>query len=901
MLTLLTITQEKDKQTHKIEKLKTFHPLNETPNKKQKTKHNNTNKQITQPNIKQFTTPEKFQPNNQQSYKHETPIQKQTINKIHKTPITTSKQLFTIINNNNIIPKTIPLEDDIGKLGLMWPRGIANMHDAAPLLHSYSDNGCPVNCGNNWTKDHIIASLKRGAHISAKGKEARQCLINETETKIKEGFAKKIKWKDIKNNIPPNLKISPIAMIPHKSRKYRAILDLSFQLRLNGKQMPSVNSATNKLAPQKAMAGLGEALRRFIFTMAHNYNKDQPFKFAKCDIKDGFWRMVVHQQDAWNFCYTIPPATKNTPLDDLEIVIPDSLQMGWCESPPLFCAATETARDVIQFLIENNLPEMTPHAMEKQMMQNNKLHIHTKPTKSATTITEVYVDDFCAGTNNLEYKHLLQLSRAILHGIHSIFPPTAITNHNGGDPISEKKMLAGDGTWSYQKEILGWILDGENFTIFLPPEKTKKIVKQIKTIANKSSCNLNDFQKMAGKLNHAAIGIPAGKGLFSPIYYTMRGDPKLIIITPQLKQALLDWCTLIQRLSTRPTIVMELVPSAPWYVSYVDAAGSGVGGVWISGTNIIKPYVWRMQWPADITKNIVSFSNPKGTITNSDLEMAGVLLAWLVLEQIAPKSLQFSTVGIFCDNTPAVSWSNRLQSSKSVVAGHLLRVLALRQHTHRSSPCLTVSIAGVLNIMADQASRSFEKAQYTNTNDSFLTVFSKTFPLQSNSWSEYHLNNKLFSRVTSCLRGKPLTMASWLAIPGQEKNIGLTGKPTQPTSSKNPISNHAPTTNPSSLLQPSLQGCGLATTATAVLSQFKPLETRYQPSQRPSNWLDFKAQSSKHKALTKSQWDGLWKDSNAKTPSQFPSSLYQLKYHKNVDEQEQHQAVPNSKPLGTSH
>jgi hypothetical protein len=71
--------------------------------------------------------------------------------------------------------------------------------------------------------------------------------------------------------------------------------------------------------------------------------------------------------------------------------------------------------------------------------------------------------------------HLLQLSRAILHGIHSIFPPPSISKHCGSDPILEKKMKQGDGQWKYQKEVLGWILDGKAFTIFLPPDKSKKI------------------------------------------------------------------------------------------------------------------------------------------------------------------------------------------------------------------------------------------------------------------------------------------------------------------------------------------------------------------------------------------------------------------------------------------
>jgi hypothetical protein len=42
---------------------------------------------------------------------------------------------------------------------------------------------------------------------------------------------------------------------------------------------------------------------------------------------------------------------------------------------------------------------------------------------------------------------------------------------------------------------------------------------------------------MAGNLQHASFGIPGGKGLFSPIYNAMQGDPKDIIITQILKQA----------------------------------------------------------------------------------------------------------------------------------------------------------------------------------------------------------------------------------------------------------------------------------------------------------------------------------------------------------------------------
>ena len=58
-------------------------------------------------------------------------------------------------------------------------------------------------------------------------------------------------WDNIKDNPPEELKISPIAMIPHKSQLFQAIMDLSFALRFKkGELPPSVNKFSVKTAPQ---------------------------------------------------------------------------------------------------------------------------------------------------------------------------------------------------------------------------------------------------------------------------------------------------------------------------------------------------------------------------------------------------------------------------------------------------------------------------------------------------------------------------------------------------------------------------------------------------------------------------------------------------------------------------
>ena len=84
------------------------------------------------------------------------------------------------------------------------------------------------------------------------------------------------------------------------------------------------------------------------------------------------------------------------------------------------------------------------------------------------TLLEVYVDEFVAMSNNTSHAHLLQISHAMLHGIHAIFHPTAVTGRNGFDPVSLSKLDELEGKWEHGKEILGWIMDGLNGTIQLP-------------------------------------------------------------------------------------------------------------------------------------------------------------------------------------------------------------------------------------------------------------------------------------------------------------------------------------------------------------------------------------------------------------------------------------------------
>ena len=98
-------------------------------------------------------------------------------------------------------------------------------------------------------------------------------------------------WDDIKDNPPEELKVSPIAMIPHKSGAFRAILDLSFSIRLaSGYDVPLVNESSVKTAPSGAIDQLGHSLMQIIHAVVQA-DKDAKIFMAKWDVKDGCWQL----------------------------------------------------------------------------------------------------------------------------------------------------------------------------------------------------------------------------------------------------------------------------------------------------------------------------------------------------------------------------------------------------------------------------------------------------------------------------------------------------------------------------------------------------------------------------------------------------------------------------------
>jgi hypothetical protein len=69
----------------------------------------------------------------------------------------------------------------------MYPRDEVLNHPAGPDLLQYALDGCPDDCGDDWTLEQPEAAILNGAHASANIPEAAAACKKEALERVKEG------------------------------------------------------------------------------------------------------------------------------------------------------------------------------------------------------------------------------------------------------------------------------------------------------------------------------------------------------------------------------------------------------------------------------------------------------------------------------------------------------------------------------------------------------------------------------------------------------------------------------------------------------------------------------------------------------------------------------------------
>ena len=144
---------------------------------------------------------------------------------------------------------------------------------------------------------------------------------------------------------------------------------MSFSLKLTPHGcVPSVNENSKETDPGDAMGQIGHVLLRLIHAFAEAPDGANIFQ-AKWDIKDGLWRLDCKEGEEWDFCYVL----LHKPGIPIILVVPTSLQMGWIESPPYFCAVPETGRDVAEQYIDTPVGSLAEHTFVELTEVNSEI------------------------------------------------------------------------------------------------------------------------------------------------------------------------------------------------------------------------------------------------------------------------------------------------------------------------------------------------------------------------------------------------------------------------------------------------------------------------------------------------------------------------------------------------
>ncbi len=324
-------------------------------------------------------------------------------------------------------------------------------HPAGPFLQRLSNSGVPApSSATPWTlqqKDDVFA---RGPRVSA-NRLFRNFLHADMLDYVRKGFWVVLPYSVVRHL--PHLKLAPSGVVPQRERRPRPIMDYTFT---------GVNTHSLPLAPHHSMQ-IGNTLPRILQRLAYANPSFSPPQLMRFDLSDGYDRVHLAPEAALELAVVLPGPHRK-PL----IGIPLSLPMGWALSPPYFCAFMETAADLAN---ESILQQLTfVHPLEETSQRPDipvprdsaflPTYVHPPGPCSPVLLNyvDIYIDDFIAIAQQPTLRHTLH------HTINSILEifrdkPHLEDNALHHHIISDTKMRKGDVAWSSQKNILGWLLD----------------------------------------------------------------------------------------------------------------------------------------------------------------------------------------------------------------------------------------------------------------------------------------------------------------------------------------------------------------------------------------------------------------------------------------------------------
>ena len=620
-------------------------------------------------------------------------------------------------------------------------------HPANELLDDLRREGAPVQLkSTDLSLEERDAAMEYGSHGSCS--RGLNFIGKELVDFVQKGFYVVLPYDDVREL--KGLRLSPMGLVPQRDRRDRIVVDYSFY---------GLNEDTVPLAPDSMQ--FGRALQRVLQRLYDADPKHGPVYMMKVDVADGFYRVWVRTEDVPKLAIALPQLPGQPKLVAFPVVLP----MGWSESPPQFCALTETVADLANESIRQAVPDR-PHRLDALAdttpeptatkpptlsMHHNRLGRHRRPL----AYIDVFVDDFLGAAQG-DQSRRTRIRRLLLQSFDEVFRPLEEGERHRQEPVSVKKLKKGDAAWAVQKILLGWVVDSVRGTIELPPHREERLHQLIDAFLHRKRTTVKKWRQLIGELRSMTVALPGSAGLFTNMQAALvraNATGGKVKIDRHQQAELADWKWLANSLTDRPTSIAEIVHKQPSYGGDCDAAKSGMGGVAFNLRNpSAAPILWRSPFPTHVQRRVVSFDNPSGDINNSHLELAGAVAHNDVV--VHTWDARHCSVATRSDNTAAVAWSLRGSISRNDPVAYLLRLFSLHRRKYRYSVNIA-HLAGDLNKMADDCSRLWHL-----TDDQLVSYFNSQYP-QRKSWRLRHLRPAMNSAVISALSSRKSSPASW--------------------------------------------------------------------------------------------------------------------------------------------
>ena len=332
-------------------------------------------------------------------------------------------------------------------------------HPAKQVLQQYKKHSVPVKLSTPaWSETQLKDKLCRGPHKSCH--EHLKFLQEEFVDMIN-----KKQWVILPYHVAkdlPGLRLSPPGVVPQRERWPCWICDYSYY---------QINDETVDLFFKESMQ-FGHALGRILREILLSNPAFGPVNLIKINIADGFYRLDVNPGDIPKLVVIFPTLPGQPRMVALPLVLP----MGWKNSPPVFCTATETAADLANQKLCNPGYQRDDHklATEAELFHPFSPSITPKgapfvplvgavqpPTRRDPSIPtkltplssiDVFMDNFIVmgQTQNT----CCRVRNVLMEAIDQVFRPLdTLDDPYRTEPISVKKLRKGDCSWDTCKMV----------------------------------------------------------------------------------------------------------------------------------------------------------------------------------------------------------------------------------------------------------------------------------------------------------------------------------------------------------------------------------------------------------------------------------------------------------------